>query len=37
MKDVILGVLTDASMRDHTTVENAFVQEAVGVPWSSIE
>ncbi len=37
MKDVILGVLTDASMRDHSATENAFMQEAVGIPWSSVE
>jgi len=36
VKDVITGILTDASKRDDASIEAALAQQAVAVPWDSI-
>ena len=37
MKDIIVSILTDATARDEATVEDALMQQAVAVPWSSVD
>jgi hypothetical protein len=37
MQDIITSILTDADMRDDSAVEAAFMQQAVAVPWDSID
>jgi hypothetical protein len=36
MKDIITSILTDASMRDESAVEAACMQQAVAIPWDSV-
>jgi len=37
MKDVIAGILSDATVRDQSAVEAAFMQQAVAVPWANLQ
>jgi hypothetical protein len=37
MKDVITGILTDTSLRDDASIEAALMQQAVAIPWNSVD
>jgi hypothetical protein len=35
MTDIVVSILTDATARDESAVTDAFMQQAVAIPWSS--
>jgi hypothetical protein len=35
MKDIVTTILTDESARDGAAVEDALMQQAAAIPWSS--
>ena len=37
MKDVIVSILSDTTVRDKAAIEHALTEQATAIPWSSHE